>query len=419
MKKIFIIAPHFPPSALPPSIRVRLIVKHLKELGWHAHIFTTFHKFREEKEDPWMLELVGNDFELTELKALNQKFTRKFGIGDLGIRMLPYLLPALKSAIKKERPDFILYPVPPWYIMTIAPVLKKKTGVPYGIDFIDPWFVDELPPQANLKAKISRKIALKYEGKAVRNADIIYSVSEGINNNLKKFYAIKEKPMFAIPYGVEPSDFELNVQYNERGKIIFRYIGAVWEDAYPVLETLLQALSLVAKQRKDIKIEFYGTSYAGEELAKPQTTRWIEKFDMREFMTEKPLRVPYKKAVELTMTSDIMLLFGGMLSYYAASKLMGLIASGKPFVAFLHKESFPALFLKNLNYKYLVTYSEEEHPKTKLDELKTVIERIIEEKDIFVKFDMNNPDINEYTAKGMTKKIIEPIENILKNDSKS
>ncbi len=414
MKKIFIIAPHFPPSALPPSQRVRLMVKHLKNLGWYPHIFTTEPKYREEKEDAWMTELAGNDFDITVVKALNQKKTRKFGIGDLGLRMIPYLMPAVKKAAKKETPDFILYPVPPWYILLIAPLIKRKTDIPYGIDFIDPWFVGEIPKAANFKKRISQKIARRFERKAVLNADIIYSVSEGINNNLKERYNLpKSKPLLAIPYGVEPSDFNLKTEKKTSDKVIFRYVGAVWNNAYPVLEPLLKVLSVTEKQIP-LKIEFYGTSYAGENLAKPQTIKWIEKFKMQNYMTENPLRVSYKKAVELTMTSDIILLFGGMQPYYAASKLMGLIASGKPFIAFLHKDSFPAEFLKHLNYKYIVTYSEKELPETKLKELTEKIKELIKNKDNFAKFDLSNPLIQKHTALGMTKEFVMPIENLLK-----
>jgi hypothetical protein len=389
------------------------MVKHLKSLGWYSHVFTTEPKYREEKEDEWMTELVGKDFDLTIVKSLNQKNTRKFGIGDLGLRMIPYLLPSIKKAAKKEKPDFILYPVPPWYILIIAPLIKRKTGIPYGIDFIDPWFVGSIPANANLKKKISQKIARKFEKKAVLKADIIYSVSDGINNNLKERYNLSEnKPLLAIPYGVEPSDFNLKNEKTKNNRTTFRYIGAVWNDAYPVLEPLLKSLSGLEKEIP-LEIEFYGTSYAGEGLSKPQTIKWIEKFEMQNYMTENPLRVPYKKAVELTMSADIILLFGGMQPYYAASKLMGLIASGKPFFAFLHEHSFPAKFLKQLEYKYIVTYSQEELPETKLPELTIIIKKIITEKDSFVKFNLTNPLIQKHTALGMTKEFIEPIENLL------
>ncbi|MEA3244066.1 MAG: hypothetical protein U9Q19_11625, partial [Pseudomonadota bacterium] len=113
----------------------------------------------------------------------------------------------------------------------------------------------------------------------------------------------------------------------------------------------------------------------------------------------------------LTMTADIILLFGGMQPYYAASKLMGLVASGKPFIAFLHEHSFPAKFLKQLEYKYIVTYSQKELPETKLAELTRKIKQLIKEKDNFVKFDISNPLIQKHTALGMTKEFIEPIEN--------
>lgn len=389
------------------------MVKHLKNLGWHPHIFTTEPKYREEKEDAWMTELAGNDFDITVIKSLNQKKTRKFGIGDLGLRMIPYLLPAIKKAAKKEKPDFILYPVPPWYILLIAPHIKRKTGIPYGIDFIDPWFVGEIPKNANLKKRISQKIARKFEKKAVLKADIIYSVSEGINNNLKERYSVDNELLLAIPYGVEPSDFALKVKKEKSSKIIFRYIGAVWQDAYAVLEPLLKSLSKIEKEIP-LKIEFYGTSYAGEGLSKPQTNKWTEKFAMQNFMTENPQRVPYKKAVELTLSADIILLFGGMQPYYAASKLMGLIASGKPFIAFLHKDSFPAKFLKELSYKYIITYSQKELPETKLSQLTEIIKELINKKDNFIKFDLSNPLIQKHTALGMTKEFVKPIENMLK-----
>lgn len=392
------------------------MVKHLKNLGWYPHVFTTVPKYREEKEDAWMTELAGNNFDLTIVKSLNQRKTRKFGIGDLGLRMIPYLLPAIKKAAKKEKPDFILYPVPPWYILLISPYIKRKTGIPYGIDFIDPWFVGNIPQNANFKKIISQKIARRFEEKAVVKADIIYSVSDGINTNLKERYNLSDnKPILAIPYGVEPSDFNLKFENTKNKKITFRYIGAVWNDAYPVLEPLLKSLSGLEKEIP-LKIEFYGTSYAGEGLSKPQTTKWIEKFGMQNYLTEKPLRVPYKRAVELTMSADIILLFGGIQPYYAASKLMGLIASGKPFIAFLHRNSFPAKFLKQLDYKYVVTYSQKELPETKLTELTQKINQLIKEKDNFVKFNLSNPLIQKHTAIGMTKEFIEPIEKLLKND---
>ena len=128
---------------------------------------------------------------------------------------------------------------------------------------------------------------------------------------------------------------------------------------------------------------------------------WIIKHGMDAYTTEKCLRVTYKQAVELTMNADILFLIGGMQPYYAASKLMGLVVSGKPFVAFVHKDSFPAAFLKKLNYQYLVTYSGDEAalPAKKTEELKDMFLKLIQQKDSFIPLDTDHPLIKENTAK--------------------
>lgn len=419
MKNIFIVAPFFPPSALPPAQRVRLIVQHASTLGYYPTVFTVEHKFREDKPDPWMLELAGNNFKQVLVKSLDQKKTRKFKIGDLGLRMLPFLVSALRKYAKIQKPVFILYPVPPWYILTIAPLVKSITGVPYGIDFIDPWVHDLDPSEtSSFKKKASQWIARRMERMACRNASVIYSVSEGINNDLVKRYPeLKNKKFVAVPYGAEQNDFELlreQLPQQQHEKIIIRYIGAISLDYYPVLDGVMPALEETAKNIP-VEIEFLGTSYASELFSQPKLDKWIAGNNMQSYTKENSLRVSYRKAVELTLQSDILILFGGMVPYYAASKLMGLLVSRKPFIAFLHEDSFPAKLLADLQFPYLVTYSqaEENLPVKKINILADAIKRAISERKEFTGVDLSHPLIQQNTAFGMTKTFLEPINKLL------
>ena len=418
MKGLFIVAPHFPPSSAPPAQRVRLLVKHCNAYGFYPTVFTVAPKYREETTDEWMCELLGKDYEEIRVNCFDQKKTRKFGIGDLGLRMLPYLFFALKKYAKKKKAVFILYPVPPWYIMTIAPLIKKITGIKYGIDFIDPWVHETAKEHAGIKHRLSQAIARKLEGWAARHAAVIFSVSEGINENLKRRHpSLVAIPMYAVPYGAEPADFSgISKQNNtnENGQILVRYIGAVWNDCYPVLDGLMPALAAVNKEQP-LKLEFYGTSYAGDGLAKNQLDNWINSNQMQAYSTETCLRVTYKQAVELTMQSDILFLMGGMQPYYAASKLMGLIVCGKPFVAFVHEDSFPAIFLKKLDYPYLVTYSADEAnlPVKKTIVLTNMFLTLIKHKDSFKRLDIDHPLIKENTAAGMTSFFMDKISQTL------
>lgn len=420
MHKLFIISPHFPPSALPPSQRIRLMAKHCNDLGFETTIFTTHSNYREEKNDHWLTELVGNKFRLITLKSLNQKITRKFKIGDLGLRFIPFLFFRLITECRKEKPNFIIYPVPPWYLLIIAPVVKKITGVKYAIDFIDPWVSPETTKNKSLKKKISQFIAKTLEGWVTKHASYIYAVSEQINLDLvNRHPQLKNNVVFrAIPYGVEISDFQTHTNKNHPNqKIVFNYIGAVWNNANSVVKELLYSFKEIEKTYP-IQVNFIGTSYAGEGLAKKSLTTIIEKLKITGFISEEANRVTYKEAVRLTKSADVLFLFGDMTKQYAASKLMGLIASQQPFFAFLHKESFPYQFLKSFDYPYLVGYSNEtaDLPENKTQELTSTILELIRNLNTFKPIPLDDEKFLKHTAYGMTKTILEPIQEIISHD---
>lgn len=378
-------------------------------------VITVRNQYREEEHDPWMLEISGTDYKTYDCKCLDPITTRKIGVGDLGLRMLPFLVNEIKSVVKKEKPDFILYPVPPWFVLSIAPIIQSSTKIPYGIDFIDPWVVEERPVRT-WKQRINHQLALFLERKACTKASIIFSVSEGINNNLRKRYSsLKDTPMFSVPYGAEVDDFRSFPAVTGKENFInIRYIGAVWPDAYPVLKAFLAAFARLTN-KLNFRLEFYGTSYANPLFAEPQVHQFVETVELQEKVTERPSRVPFKKAVQLTMESDFLLLFGGMQPYYAASKLFGLIASQKPFLAFLHKDSFPAKFLKGLEYPYLIEYSgdADERPFEKIGELESKILQIGQSLEKFEPIALTNPAVKEHSGYGMASKFINEIRAVV------
>ena len=406
MKRVLIVSPYFPPSALPPAQRARLLVKNLAKQNYYPTVITVEQKYREGITDEWLTTLTGNDYKLINLKAIPYQITRKFKFGDLGLRVLPYLFFNLLKTIRREKPDIVLYLVPSWYVLVISPVIKAITKTPYIIDFIDPWVSSGIDSSRTIKHKISQKIAVFFEKRAVLHAAGIIAVSEGINNKIiNRYPKAKNKFFKAVPYGVEADDFKIVQRSNEAKDKIkkVRYIGAVWNDALPVLGALLNAFT---QSGEKLMLEFYGTSYAPKELSTPQLTPFMEKNPkLKDILKENHLRVPYRKAVELTVSSDWLILFGGMEPYYAASKLFGLIASQVPFLAFLHQDSFPAQFLSTLNYPYLVTYSHSKTPDKCIGELieKIKILNSNQEKQILA---LNHPAIKNHSAENMTKEFV-------------
>jgi len=413
MPTLFIASPYFPPSSLPPSQRARLLVRHLHEFGWQPVIFTVEHYYREEKADPWMLEITGDKFERIIVGTFDQKTTRKFGVGDLGIRMFIQLYFSLIRNARKKRPALILYPVPPWYIMVMAPWVKRITGVPYAIDFIDPWVYKT--EGKGLKAKLSQWLAKRLERGAVKKSDAIFAVSQGILNALLERYPVlQDRPLVAVPYGVEVSDFQsIKITERDSGVIMLRYTGAISEAMLPVVDTLFKALKIV-KESKPLQVVFTGTSYAGAGLVKPVLDELIRNNEVSAFIKENPARVGYKEALELSLGADLQLVIGDTTPYYAASKLMGLAASGRPFFAFIHQDSFPASFLNDLNYPYKTFFGAADlGTPAKIRELADAVIRAIDEKDNFVKIDIENPVLAQYTAVSMTRTFTDTFKKIV------
>lgn len=411
-KIVFIPAPFFPPSAMPPSQRIRLLVRHLHEFGWRPVIFTVDPYYREDIPDPWMLEIAGTEYEKIEVKAWDQRRTRKFGLGDLGIRMSFGLIRAMLKQAKKERPALILYPVPPWYMMVMAPFIKRKTGIPYIIDYIDPWIYPTA--QRDVKAQLSRGIARLMEGRSVKKSDAIIAVSQGILEDLKKRYpSVAHLPLAAVPYGVEVSDYNaIQGLKKDHSRILVRYTGAVSENMLGVVDCLLKALKKV-NNSLPLQVIFTGTSYAGIGLTKPVLTELISENDVAGFVIENPARVGYREALEMSKQADIQLLVGDTTPYYAASKMMGLVASGKPFFAWVHFESFPAQFLEELKYPYRMVYQPEElGVENKISQLSDALLHCVANMENFIPVSLEDPVFVKYTALAMTKTFVDTFQKI-------
>jgi hypothetical protein len=223
---------------------------------------------------------------------------------------------------------------------------------------------------------------------------------------------LRKERLIGVPYGGEPMDFkyfESNGQ-NLHSYQKLRYIGGVGPDMHEVVRAVLLTVKKIAKKRH-IRAEFIGTTYATAKLARPVMIDMINEYQLGDIVSEQPERVPYQKALELYMDSDLILLFGGMKTYYAASKLMGILLSGKPMVAFVHRNSFPSIFLERVNFKWVVTYTDKrgDLPVDHIEELSDAMESLLKDPGSFRKVDQESTELKNYTAEAMTKVFIENI----------
>ena len=142
MKRVLIIGADFSPSSLPPATRIRFFAKHLPQFGWEPIVLTTDPVHYDWDVDPENERLLPESLKVIRTSAWPKTLTSKLGVGDVGIRSLWAHWRALGDFCRKEKPDLIFIPVPPFVPMILGRLAHLRFGVPYLIDYIDPWVTE-------------------------------------------------------------------------------------------------------------------------------------------------------------------------------------------------------------------------------------------------------------------------------------
>src|SRR6516165_9548936 len=131
LRKIAIVAGHFPPGNLTAGHRSRLWAQHLSEFGWEPVIVTAHWKYYEEELDWALLELVNPQLRVIRTKAFPVRPVRL--IGDIGTRALYWHFRALDELIVRKEIDFLHITIPSNMPAVLGELLYRRHRFPFGI----------------------------------------------------------------------------------------------------------------------------------------------------------------------------------------------------------------------------------------------------------------------------------------------
>jgi len=202
MKRVALVAAHFPPSNLAAVHRARLWAQHLQEFGWVPTIITTDWRYYEEKLDWALCDFLSPNLEVIRTRAFPTKPIRV--IGDIGFRALPWHLAAIRNLIEKNQIDFLHITIPSFYSALLGELVCHRRPFPFGIDYIDPW-VQPLPHGARrfTKAWLAVKMGDFMEPWAVRRASLITGITEGYYGQMfeRNPHLRSQVTQASMPYG--------------------------------------------------------------------------------------------------------------------------------------------------------------------------------------------------------------------------
>lgn len=348
MKKILIISPHYPPSNLAAVHRSRLFAQHLPAFGWEPVILTV-HEDHYEEEPDWNLhKLLPAGQRIEKVRAY--PVTKPRIIGDIGMRAFYQLRKRALELVEQEQIDFVYIPIPSFYVSLMGPYLHRKTGVKYGIDYIDPW-VHQFPGSEKIFSRhwFSTRLAKWLEPKAVKDASLITGVAEGYYKAvIERNPFLKTSCLFgAMPYGGESLDHErmetLHLKpylFQKSEKLQFLYAGAMLPKAYQPLEEIFRAIASQKDLFAATEFHFVGTGKSPNDEQGFNIKALAEQYGLWQTVVfEYPKRIPYLDVLVHLAAVDAVFILGSTEPHYTPSKAYQAVLSGKPILAVLHSES--------------------------------------------------------------------------------
>ncbi len=362
------VSPHFPPDTSAGTHRVRLLAPHLPEYGWQPVVVTVDPSGYEGRLDQGLLSLVPSNLRVIRCPAWSPHWTRRLGIGDLGLRAFMALRHACADLLERERFDALFITIYPTYPALLGPMLKRRFSVPFVLDYQDPWigaWGDTVgggaDGGADWKSRATRRLAGWIEPYAVGAADAITAVSSGtFEAVIARYGGSAPKECAALPIGGEPADFEAlrsapakNPYFDRNdGLCHLSYVGTLLPLGIETVRAVLEAVAFLKVRRPDlygrVRLHFFGTSNQTAGQPAGRVTPIAESVGVADCVSELPVRVPYLDALRIQLDSHVLLLMGSSERHYTASKLYPALLAERPILAVYHTASSVVVTLKRV-----------------------------------------------------------------------
>ncbi len=116
------------------------MLPYLRELGWEATVLATKPSEIDGLPREEMLErTVPDNVEVVRTGAIPLALASRIGMRTLGLRAYPHMARAGANLLRAGRFDLVFFSTTQFTVMALGPRWFKKFGVPYVLDFQDPW----------------------------------------------------------------------------------------------------------------------------------------------------------------------------------------------------------------------------------------------------------------------------------------
>ncbi|MFA6287875.1 MAG: glycosyltransferase [Opitutaceae bacterium] len=368
MKKLLIISPHFPPINAPDMQRVRLALPYLRAHGWEPTVLAIAPESIEGAVmDKHLLDTYPADIRVIRVNGLPSRFTRWAGIGNLWWRCGRALTNAGDQLLKNEKFDLAFISTTQFSAFQLGPRWLHRHGLPYVLDYQDPWINDYYhltgvsPPGGRIKFALSQWEAARIEPVALREAAGIVSVSHSYGAMLADHYPwFPANRLKLLPFGASQADFEALGKYRpakplidfEDGCFHHVYAGRCGPDMTFALTVLFRAFKRFREthpeQAAKMRFNFIGTDYSPPPLGRDWVIPIAKTEGVLDVVREQRYRVPYFDSLYYLRNADALVAVGSNDPTYSASKFFPYVLARRPLLMIFHRDSPVLRFALNV-----------------------------------------------------------------------
>jgi len=354
---LLLVSPRFPPSSAADSQRVRLLLPHLAAHGCSAEVLAVDPSCCADGLDPWQAEHLPPAVPIHRIRGLSRRWVRLPGLGSIEARCFRALAHAGSHLMRQRRFDAVYISTTAFGCFRLGPLWKRRHGVPFLLDYQDPWVNDHYrrhpeitPPGGRFKFAVVDRLHRLQEPRVLRHAAGYTAVSAAYPAQLQARYPIAAAiPSLVLPFPGSEEDFQ-NLEAiptsqlpfdPQDGLIHWVSIGRGGADLHTALSGLFEAIRrhAPADLRQRLRLHFLGTSYASAGRGKPSIAPVAERYGLAELVEERTERLPLSLTLACLRAADGLLVLGSNDPAYTASKLYPYLLARRPLLAIMHRQS--------------------------------------------------------------------------------
>jgi len=317
----------------------------------------------EGRIDPDLGALVPPSLEVVRTRAIPAHVTRRFGLGDLGLRALPSLRRAAWSLHRSRPFDALFITIYPTYPALLGPMFKRRFDVPFILDYQDPWvgaWGSEVGGgnggAVDVKSLATRALARRLEPHVLQAADAVTAVSARTYQDAFVRSGVSSHVTSEIPIGWDPADLDAIVRRQPRhrvipddGRINICYTGTLLPLGVATLRAVLAAARALIERDPPLadrlRFYFFGTSNQSTG-AEARVIPHAQELGVDHLVHEHPARLDYLDSLDALRQANALLLLGSSEPHYTPSKVFPALLAGRPMLAVYRRESTVVEMLK-------------------------------------------------------------------------